>query len=63
MHTGRPRTAMAIYVVMCLNVETHADALSMMKTMSRAMHTMFVREHKHSSLFDIAERALKHVHM
>jgi hypothetical protein len=54
---GRPRTAMAIYVVMCLNVETHADALSMMKTMSRAMHTMFVREHEHSSLVDIAERA------
>ena len=36
---GRPRTAMAIYVVMCFNVETHADAVSMMRTMSRAMHT------------------------
>ena len=56
---GRPYTAMAIYVVMCLNVETHADALSMMKTMSRAMHAMFVREHEHSSLVDIAERAFK----
>ncbi len=33
---GQRRTAMAIYVVLCLNVETHADALSMMKAMRRA---------------------------
>ena len=52
---GKRRTAMAIYVVLCLNVETHADALSMMKAMRRAM---FVRENKHGSLFDIVERAV-----
>ncbi len=36
---GQRRTAMAIYVVLSLNVETHSDALPMMKTMCRAMHT------------------------
>ena len=46
---------MAMFVVLCLNVEAHADALSMMKALRRAM---FVRDIKHGSGFDIAERAL-----
>ena len=36
-------------------METHLDALSMMKAMRRAM---FVRENKHGRLFDIVERAV-----
>ena len=39
---GLRRTAMAIYMVLLSNVETHADCLPMMKTMRRAMHAKFV---------------------
>ena len=41
---GKRRTAMAIYVVLCLNVEAHAAALSMMMKMRRAMYSMFDRK-------------------
>ena len=40
---GQRRTAMAIYVVLGLNVESNADCLPMMKTMRRALHAEFVR--------------------
>ena len=39
---GLRRTAMPMYMVLLLNVETHADCLPMMKTMRRAMHAKFV---------------------
>ncbi len=53
---GQRRTAMAIYVVLLLNVETHADCLPMMKTMRRAMHAEFVRRSEFQDLLHKAER-------
>ena len=53
---GQRRTAMATYVVLRLNVETHADCLPMMKTMRRAMHAEFVRRSEFQDLLHKAER-------
>ncbi len=55
---GQRRTAMAIYVVLLLNVVTHADCLPMMKTMRRAMHVEVGKRSKFKDLFVKTQCAL-----